>query len=237
MKIFFSLLFLAVLSAGYNQGNRWGPRTGLVHMLEVKEGPGATGMGFESPMTASRAVSGVCGDKQYSMGTLSSASAAGVTTPETCAAYVVDFNKNSKSPAAYISYSKSADKCVWFRECGCLASSSTCSGGDIWISVSLSDVFVTPVDVIQTAPPVAAKPATVVPDTSAPAPAVQNKGECDPTATNLMQTFQSQCAMSQSVTFARMVAGIVIAAVILVVGGIFGYAYWLDRDDMMKVSS
>ncbi len=107
----------------------------------------------------------------------------------------------------------------------------------MWVSVSLSDVFVTPNDVIQTAAPIAAKSATVVPNSAAPTPSAPSKGECDTTSTNLMQTFQSQCAMSQSVTFARMVAGIVLAAVLLVVGGIFGYAYWLDREDIIKVST
>ncbi len=105
------------------------------------------------------------------------------------------------------------------------------------MSVALSDVFVTPTNVIETADPVAARSATVVPNTSIPTPAADAKGECDTTSTNLMQTFQSQCAMSQTVAFARLVAGIVLGAVLLVVGGIFGYAYWLDRDEIIKLSA
>ena len=206
-------------------------------MLDVKAAPTSTGMTFESSTTAARAVAGMCGDQQYSMGSFSSASSGGITTPETCGAYIQDFNRNAKIPAAYMSYSKSADKCMWYRECGCLASSSTCPGGDVWVSVALNDIFVTPTNVIATTDPLAAKSAVVVPNTAVPTPAAPAKGECDTSSTNLMQTFQSQCEMSQNVTFARLVAGIVLAAVLFVVGGIFGYAYWLDREEILKVTT
>ena len=237
--LFLSSLVISSIVEGYYQGRtRWGPRRGgLIHMLDVKQVENTSPVKFESSNTANRAVSGMCGQQQYSKGTLSTASSAGITTPETCAAYIQDLNKNLKNPAVYMSYSRSEDKCMWFADCSCLASSSTCPGGDQWVSVSLSDVFVTPQNVIQVTAPEAAKSALVTPDPSAPTQAPTNKGECDTSSTNLMQTFQSQCAMSQNVTFARMVAAIVLGAVLVVVGGLFGYAYWLDREEVMKLTS
>ncbi len=177
-----TILLICVLVAlhtvqGYYQGNRGGSRRGLIHMLDVRAAPTSTGMTFESSTTAARAVAGMCGDQQYSMGSLSSASSAGVTTPETCGAYVQDFNKNARSTAVYMSYSKSADKCMWFRECGCLASSSICPGGDVWVSVALSDIFVTPTNVIATTDALAPKSAAVVPNTAVPTPAAPSQGE------------------------------------------------------------
>jgi hypothetical protein len=194
---------------------------------------------FDSPTTAKRAVPGMCGSAENSIATMSSASDSGITSVETCAAYAKDLNNEKPSfKAVYISYTKQGNKCGWFTDCGCLAASSTCSGGDQWMSVSIRDVFTEPGPVIFTVEQSTAARSAQIPSnaTTAASPAGSDSIECDESSTDLMKTFQTQCAMTQSITFTRMVAGIIVAIVFVVVGGIFGFAYWLDGKEQQTVA-
>jgi hypothetical protein len=194
-----------------------------------------TGM-FDSATTAKRAVPGMCGSGENSIATMGSASDAGITSVETCAAYARDLNENgAKFKAAYISYTKSGNKCAWFSECGCLAASSTCSGGDLWVSVSIRDVFVDPGPSIMTVQQTVSPKSAQIPSNAAEGTTTGDRAQCDETSTDLMKTFQTQCQMTQSITFTRMVAGIILGIVLVVVGIIFGFAYWLDGKEQASL--
>jgi len=189
---------------------------------------------FDSAQTQKRAVSGMCGSSENSIASMSGASQSGISSAETCAAYAKDLNNSGvRFKAAYISYTKSGDKCAWFTDCGCLASSSTCPGGDQWVSVSVNDVFVdAPVAIVTVEQPSPPNSAQLSSNATA---GTFDTAQCDESSTDLMKTFQTQCAMTQNITLARMVAGIIIAIVLVIVGGVYGVAFWLDGEEQKKL--
>lgn len=183
-----------------------------------------------------RSVSGLCSAAQDSVGVLISAAVAGITTLTQCAQYG---RYSSPTGATYVSFSRTEDKCMWFADCTCLASSSTCLGGDTWASVAISDVIQSTSSAkIQTTPQTSSGNSAMVSGTtgkstlSDPGSDLTDESYCDTSATDLMQHFQSACALSENMWFTRLVAGVVIACTLLVVLTAYGIAYKLDQDEV-----
>jgi hypothetical protein len=139
----------------------------------------------------------------------------------------------------YVSFNKETSDCMWFKDCQCLASSSTCLGGDLWRSIAIADLLVAvPNTVLQTTSAPISKSALMNNETPKPTSSHSQNTEaeshdCDTTYSNsLMQSFQTKCEMQQSVWTTRLIAGIVLATVVLFVAGSFGIAFWYDKQEL-----
>jgi hypothetical protein len=189
--------------------------------------------------TVDRSVSGMCSAAQDAVGVLKDANSAGISTLSQCA----QFGKDRNSGAVYVSFSASLGSCMWFKDCQCLASSSTCLGGDQWRSVAIGDLVVsTSSAVIQTTSSPISKSA-IVSNNGKPVNAAQSTSsnsdlDCDTTNSNsLMQSFQTKCEMTQSVWTTRLVAGSTLAVVVLLIAGIFGAAFYFDKQELNSLSA
>ena len=186
-----------------------------------------------------RSVSGMCSGGQDSLGVMSAASVSGITSLSECAQYGKDMTMTSKFVASYVSFSTSENKCMWFADCACLASSSTCLGGDAWTSIAISDVFTKVAAKITTSQQSAPAVTAVLSGASLSAHDERRSSgdvrECDMSSSDLMQHFQSQCAMSESIGFIRMVASLVVVGVLIIIGVVFGFAHWMDKIEMEKL--
>jgi hypothetical protein len=131
---------------------------------------------------------------------------------------------------------------MWFANCQCLVTSSTCLGGNKWNSVAIEDIMVASPAVVQTD---VADPAgsalikntdtqtTVAPVAMASAPI---EPECDTSSSDLMQYFQSKCTMSQNMWLTRLVALAIVGGVFLIVISSFGVAYYFDKEEAAKAA-
>lgn len=188
-----------------------------------------------SQQTAAKGVMGMCSASQDSLGILKSASASGISDITHCAQYAHD----TAPSAVYVSFSASADTCMWFADCQCLASSSTCLGGDQWTSIAISDL----IQPIPAAVPTVSGPATKGALVSANFSAgsvvttVSDEDACDYSSSSLMQSFQSKCQMNQTMTFLRIVAGGVVLVVLLLVTASFGFAHYLDNLELAAIKA
>ena len=193
-----------------------------------------------STSSTSRSVTGMCSMIQDSIGSVSSAASSGIKSLTECAQFAKD---SSGTKAVYASFSSSVDTCAWFADCQCLASSSTCLGGDSWNSIAVADAFTAvPSDTIQMVPQTnSAESAVVVTDSSvtttpssstlAPQTEFPDEYECDYTSSNLMQSFQSKCEMNETMSFTRLIAALTLLGVLLFVGSCFGLAYYFELQD------
>ena len=186
-----------------------------------------------------RSVMGMCSAAQDALGVLKEAVSAGISTLPQCAQFGKD---KVGAEGVYVSFSKDESTCMWFRDCRCLASSSTCLGGDRWRSVAIQDVIqAAPEMVIQTTSPPSANSA-LLNEASTVKPIRQaaessEELDCDTTNSNsLMQSFQTRCQMTQSIWTTRLVAGSTLAFVILVVAGIFGLAFYYDKQELAAMA-
>lgn len=177
-----------------------------------------------------RSVSGLCSDSQDAHGSLSTASASGITSLAQCAQYATDIAPEIN----YVSFSSIDSECRWFADCACLASSSTCLGGDTWTSIAVSDIIkpVSSPSKVQTVPQISARAS--VGSTASSISTVDTGSDitCDTSSSDLMQHFQSACNMSQNIWYTRLVAGIVVLGILAVVGIAQGVAYKLDQDEL-----
>ena len=181
-----------------------------------------------------RSVTGMCSGQQDALGSISPAGASGVSTLTECA----QVGKDSAGTAAvYVSFN--GDICLWFANCQCLASSSTCLGGDQWSSIAIADAFtqaVAPVTPAVVPQAVSAESAvfdgSVATDVSDQIDTTETYVyECDDSSSDLMKDFQTKCQMDETMTFTRIVAAVTIVGVLAVVASIFGIAYWFDLQD------
>lgn len=182
-----------------------------------------------------RSVNGLCSASQDAIGILSSCVSSGITTLTQCAQYGKD---SSSSAANYVSFSASEDKCMWFTDCACLASSSTCLGGNSWNSVAISDVIAAVASpAIQTTAQTSSTRSSLVTETSPTTTTTNDLTDpayCDESTNDLMQHFQSACALSQNIWYTRKMAGFVIAGILAVVIAAYAVAYKLDQDELRQ---
>lgn len=185
-------------------------------------------------VAAVRSVTGMCSGVQDSLGSIVSSASAGITTLTECAQYGQD-----SSNAVYVSFNSAGGVCAWFADCQCLASSSTCLGGDQWTSIAVADAFLpakgpdgTIQLVSQSVSPESALVTTAAPGSiEAVASGSSYEYECDDSSSDLMQSFQSKCQMDETMSFSRLVAGGALLVVMGVIAVIFGVAYAFDIQD------
>ena len=203
-------------------------------MSKARAAPGVLGV---QSSQADRSVTGMCSAAQDSIGVLREAGSSGISTVPQCAQYGKD---RTSSLAIFVSFSASLDTCMWFTDCQCLVSSSTCLGGDQWKSVAISDVVGTSSTssssvVETTAAPIATSAIiwnSQDPHSQSAAPS-GDFIDCDTANSNsLMQSFQTKCQMTQTVWATRMIAGGTLIGIILLVGGVFGLAYYFDKQEL-----
>jgi hypothetical protein len=180
-----------------------------------------------------RSVSGRCSDSQDAVGSLYSASASGITSLAQCAQHATDISHE----ANYVSFSSIDSECMWFVDCACLASSSTCLGGDTWTSIAISDTIKqVGLETVEKEKPLLPQPrVSVSAESTASSISTVDTGSditCDTSSSDLMQHFQSACNMSQNIWYTRLVAGIVVLGILAVVGVAQGVAYKLDQDEL-----
>ena len=184
--------------------------------------------------TKDRSVSGMCSAAQDSLGLVKESLSAGISTLAHCAQFGKD---KVGAEGVYVSFSASQETCMWFKDCQCLASSSTCLGGDQWRSVAIQDIIQSsPSTVIQTTSAPISKSAIVNDPPTTKKPGTQSSEsqlDCDTSSSSgLMQSFQTKCQMNQSVWTSRLIAGSTLAGVVLLVAGIFGLAFYFDKQEL-----
>jgi hypothetical protein len=228
----FSTLWLVNLVAGIDR-----PRKLVLASRSMSRARAApTGNVGASASTSDRSVTGMCSAEQDSIGSLKEAGSTGISTLAQCAQYA----KDRSVPANFVSFSSSLSTCMWFRDCQCLVSSSTCLGGDQWSSVAIADILVGSVStsaVVKTkAAPISQS--AVVTASKGASSSTSSSGEpedCDTVYSNsLMQSFQTRCQMAQTVWTTRVIAGSTLISVILLVGSMFGLAYFFDRQELKE---
>jgi hypothetical protein len=178
-------------------------------------------------------VTGMCSRADDGFGRLSPASSSGITELDQCAQYA----KENAPAAEYISFSSVQNACIWFTACPCIASGSTCLGGSDWLSIAVSDVIKTSTAVVQTGPPPGALSAIVKQssESSSTTASPTDDAECDTSSSDLMQYFQSKCAMSDNMWISRIIALSMAVLVLLIFGAGFSVAFWLDREELAKL--
>ena len=231
MKIYFLFVSLAV-AVNNNRPYR---------LVVANRAANGRSVSVSPAMTASkdRSVVGMCSAAQDALGVLRDAVSAGISTLSQCAQFGKD---KVGAEGVYVSFSSNSETCMWFKDCHCLASSSTCLGGDEWRSVAIADVIrAPPVAAIRTTSPPNAHSA-IIRDPTTPKPTRQEAEsseetlDCDTTTSNsLMQSFQSRCQMTQSIWTTRLVAGSTLAVVVLLVAGMFGLAFYFDKQELANL--
>ena len=184
--------------------------------------------------TSDRSVTGMCSAAQDSIGSVREAVSAGISTLAQCAQY----GKDRSDTANFVSFSASLSTCMWFKDCHCLVSSSTCLGGDQWSSVAIIDIVTgsssSDAVVETTAAPIAKSAVISGPQGSdTQSSSSGNSPDCDTVySSSLMQSFQTKCQMDQTVWTTRLIAGSTLVGVILVVASVFGLAYFFDQQEL-----
>lgn len=223
MKIFCVPLILAIVSALERPFRRFS--------LVTRDEPAVSTTGVKD-----RSVAGMCSAAQDALGRVASASASGISTLGHCA----QFAKDKSALAVYVSFNKDTDECMWFSGCQCLASSSTCLGGEQWRSVAITDLIApgSKAVVQTTASPVGDSAVVAGSATHAAAAETAAEPDCDHSDSNgLMQTFQTKCEMNQTMWLTRLIAGGVMSFVILFIAGSFGLAYYYDTVEMASLAA
>ena len=187
-------------------------------------------VGSANPITPG-SVMGMCSASQDSLGSLQKASSSGITDIVHCAQYAHDTAPSS----VYVSFSASSESCLWFANCQCLASSSTCLGGEEWASVAIADVIKPVSSAVVTMSGPSSKGSLVIFSASTTAqPGSIIDAPCDYSSSSLMQSFQTKCQMHQTVNFQRLVAGGVVLVVALLVAASFAAARFFDAKELKK---
>lgn len=181
-------------------------------------------------------VMGLCSAAQDSIGSLENASSSGLSDINHCAQYAHD----SAPSAVYVSFSSSTDTCLWFSTCQCLASSSTCLGGDRWSSVAINDLIQPSNSAVVVTVSGPSSQAALVPSISKSSSNPRQSSEdvpCDYSSSTLMQSFQSKCQMKETMTFQRIVAGSVLLLVVILVAASFGVAHYFDSVELAAIKA
>ena len=179
-------------------------------------------------------VAGMCSKADDGIGKLFPASSSGISELNQCAQYV----KEHETRAKYVTFSSVQNSCIWFESCPCLSSGSTCLGGDDWSSVAIADIIQTSQAVVQTVPPPGSNSAIAklnTDSTSSGSSSTNEEAQCDTSSSDLMQYFQSKCAMSDNMWISRIIALSMAVVVLLIFGAGFSVAFWLDREELAKL--
>jgi hypothetical protein len=231
------LLFEMLLAAFVTGLDRPGPRRLVLASRSMSRARATRGsLGVQNTNRSDRSVTGMCSAAQDSIGVLKDAASTGISTLAHCA----QFGKDRSGDAIFVSFSGVLSTCMWFKDCQCLVSSSTCLGGDQWSSVAITDILggssAISAAVVQTTAAPVAKSAVVVGSKESSTPPAGWSPDCDTVYSNsLMRSFQTKCQMVQSVWATRIIAGSVLAGVILLVGGVFGLAYFFDQQELKEL--
>ena len=190
--------------------------------------------GSLSSAGSDNSVQGMCSMAQDSISQLIPASSSGISTISQCAQYA----KESTENAVYVTFSASEDTCMWFTECQCIVTGSTCLGGTAYASAAIIDIIQTSPNVIQTTAAPDSNSAIVVASsetTNTTTQSLSTDPECDTTSSDLMQYFQSKCEMNQNMWASRLVSlGMVVVVLSIFVTG-FCIAFWFDKRERNKV--
>lgn len=227
MTKFFAFAFLSLVQGLLNK-----PIVGSFQKILL-----STKRDSAAAVTPSSGVMGLCSAAQDSIGSLESASSSGLSDINHCAQYAHD----SAPSAVYVSFSSSTDTCLWFSNCQCLASSSTCLGGDRWTSVAISDSIQPSNAAVVVTVGGPSSQAALVPSISKSSSTRQSTPDddvpCDYSSSSLMQSFQSKCQMKQTMTFQRIVAGSVILLIVILVSASFGVAHYFDSVELAAIKA